>query len=350
MTSPTANLTSGKVIFMVLVLRDDPAPLVGNTLLRSSLLGSVVSASVVGIATVGTFAFATRTGRLKALQQVSPGAVSLFSTGAAAFLGAIYGFNREVIKLSQPTTPSLPSVVQRALNSPLYKEPIDPSREDRNPRSSVAYQLIINDILHREVSSLSPFLALTHWYPKLGIITRTELVKESPFDLNCGLREGASRREFQKPLSLHHEVLATCIIGWMVLPAAGTFLLNTAVATILGASIYYIHERFTSLSNYKLMRFLLEQKVQTLQQEKILSPEEASALLAETISSITPRSSGEVLVHWATRSAFVLSRAFPVLMKLSEEELEQKKYLQHLELEYVDWRKEQGLKPVGSLF
>ena len=154
----------------------------------------------------------------------------------------------------------------------------------------------------------------------------------------------------QSQLSLHHEVMATCVVGWMLLPAVGTFIANTGIALMLGAAIYYTRSYLDSVGNYKLMKYLVEENTRQLEQDRILTHEEADELLDDVLHYITPLSLQQRVSEWARRSAYTLSRAFPVVMKISEEEIEQKKYLQRLELEYEDWRKEQGLKPSGRYF
>lgn len=153
---------------------------------------------------------------------------------------------------------------------------------------------------------------------------------------------------FKMTPSWRTEMLAACSVGWMILPLFGSFLLNTGVGIVAGSVFYFANDFLISFTNDKLFLWLFEQKVKQLEKNQIISAEEAN--IVHTLGTQNHFTFSSHVNNLLSSLTTKLTRAFPIVVFRTEEEIQQKKYMIQLEREYVDWRQEKGLEPAGKFF
>ena len=181
------------------------------------------------------------------------------------------------------------------------------------------------------------------------------LAKEAPelsqFQIETDLALLNFKYSLENHLDLRGEMLAACIIGWILSPLVGGMIINTGIGIAFGGISYTCREYYRTHLAYKLYFWLFEQKVETLLEEEIITEEEQEVILSIVRDENNPgKTFKEPLAQFFYKLVYTLSRAFPVVTTVTEEEIYQRKYLSQIEPEYDEWRKERGLPSAGTYY
>jgi len=151
-------------------------------------------------------------------------------------------------------------------------------------------------------------------------------------------------------LSIHGEILSLCMIGWILIPLTGGFVVNTGISVILGSLIFYIKELFLKSNDYKLMEGLLNQRIEILKEKEIIGEKEVIEIeneLEKLKPQFVPNYFSEMKNTFIDIIRKILS---PVAYEVEEERVRQFDYLRKVEKEYQAYRVSQGKDPGATYF
>ena len=151
-------------------------------------------------------------------------------------------------------------------------------------------------------------------------------------------------------LSIHGEILSLCMIGWMLIPLTGGFVVNTGISVVLGSLIYYIKELFVMNNDYKLMEGLLNQRIELLKEKEIIDEKEVTEIENE-LEKLKPQLMPEYFSEMKNTFIGIIRKILsPVAYEIEEERVKQFDYLRKVEKEYQAYRVSQGKDPGASYF